>query len=164
MITIRRIQLGEAALFKKIRLESLRDAPYAFSSTYEAAIQRSAESWEEQANSTSQGADRATFLFFSEKTPLGIAAIYRLAHPTDTGEVIQVWVDPDYRGKGLAKDLIEFIIQWANENGFHKILVTIRKENPGALAFYRKCGFQVSLDSGDSFVLSREIDRTNQTG
>jgi len=75
MRAIRRIQIGEADLFKQMRLASLRDAPYAFSSTYESALRRSAESWREQADNTAQGSDRATFIAFSDDAPIGIAAL-----------------------------------------------------------------------------------------
>jgi len=90
MKAIRRIQIGEADLFKQMRLASLQDAPYAFSSTYESALCRSAKSWQEQANSTARGADRVTFIAFSDNAPIGVAALYRLPGQTDVGEVLQV--------------------------------------------------------------------------
>ena len=65
MITTRRIRPGEVQLFKSLRLRALQDAPYAFSSTYEAALQRTDQSWQEQAERTAQGMDRATFIAFS---------------------------------------------------------------------------------------------------
>ena len=64
MIEIRRIRLGEGDLFKQMRLTSLRESPHAFSSTYESALNRTAESWSEQADSTAQGSDRSTFIAF----------------------------------------------------------------------------------------------------
>jgi hypothetical protein len=54
MITIRRLQSDEVDLFKQIRLSSLQDAPYAFSSTYDSALQRSNDSWRERAESTTR--------------------------------------------------------------------------------------------------------------
>lgn len=148
MITIRRIQHGEADLFKQIRLASLRDAPYAFSSTYDSASHRSAESWREQAECTAQGTNRATFLAFSEDSPVGIAALYRLEGQADVGEVVQVWVAPEYRGAGVARDLMNAIFQWAGENHFRTIKAGITLRNTRALKFYTKFGF--SIADGDS--------------
>jgi hypothetical protein len=54
MIAIRRIQIDEADLYKQMRLASMRDAPYAFSSSYESALLRNSESWRDQANSTAR--------------------------------------------------------------------------------------------------------------
>lgn len=122
---------------------SLQEAPYAFSSNYESALRRSPESWQEQADSTAQGSDRATFLAFAKDAPVGIAALYRDTGEPDTGEILQVWVAPQYRGAtGVAPALIDAIFQWAGPNGFQTILATIRKDNPRALAFYRKYGFR----------------------
>ncbi len=162
MRALRRIQTGEAHLFKQMRLASLRDAPYAFSSTYESALQRSTKSWREQADSTAQGSDRATFIAFSDDAPIGIAALYRLPDEPDSGEVLQVWVAPEYRGTGVARDLMDAIFKWAGDNSFRAIIVRITNENTRALRFYRKCGFaftnETSLDSAHETTLVREIE------
>jgi GNAT superfamily N-acetyltransferase len=162
MRAIRRIQIGEADLFKQMRLASLRDAPYAFSSTYESALRRSAESWREQADSTAQGSDRATFIAFSDDSPIGIAALYRLSDQPDVGEVLQVWVVPEYRGIGVARDLMDAVFEWAGDNIFRAIVARITNGNTGALRFYRKYGFgltnEASLNSSDGVALVRDIE------
>jgi len=61
MISVRRIQIDEGELFKRMRLTALCESPFAFASTYETALRRSPESWSEQANSTAQGSERCTF-------------------------------------------------------------------------------------------------------
>ncbi len=161
MITIRRIQTGEADLFKRMRLVSLQDAPYAFASTYESALQRSAESWQEQADSTAQGADRATFFAFSDETPIGIAALYRLPGQAGVGEVLQVWVAPEFRGKRVAWDLLDAVLEWAADHGFCTILATIKKGNSRAQRFYQKYGFtpagETFQDSADGIVLAWQV-------
>jgi ribosomal protein S18 acetylase RimI-like enzyme len=143
LITIRRLETGEADLFKQIRLKSLQDAPYAFSSTYESSLRRSADSWREQADSTAQGKDRATFVAFSEDVPIGIAALYRLEGQADVGEVLQVWVASEFRGSRVAWDLMDVLFNWAGENNFRKIKVGVTKVNVRALKFYTKYGFSV---------------------
>lgn len=147
MITIRRIGTGEADLFRQVRLKSLQDAPYAFSSTYESALRRSAESWREQAESTAQGRDRATFIAFSEEAPIGIAALYRLEGQVVVGEVLQVWVAPEFRGNRIARDLMDVLFNWAGENNFCRIKVGVTKVNARALKFYTKYGFSVIEES-----------------
>jgi RimJ/RimL family protein N-acetyltransferase len=162
MRAIRRIQIGETDLFKQMRLASLRDAPYAFSSNYESALQRSAESWREQADSTAQGSDRATFIAFSDDAPIGIAALYRLPDKLDIGEVLQVWVAPEYRGTGAAGELMDAVFKWAGDNSFRAIIGRITNENTRALQFYRKYGFahtkEASLNSSDGVTLVRDME------
>jgi len=139
--TIRRLQIGEAELFKQVRLMSLRDAPFAFSSTYASALQRSEESWREQADSTSLGSDRATFIAFSDEEPIGIAALYRLEDREEIGKLLQVWVAPEHRGTGLIWELMDAIFEWAGENNFRTILSRVRTGNTRAYNFYIKYGF-----------------------
>jgi RimJ/RimL family protein N-acetyltransferase len=126
-----------------MRLKSLQEAPYAFSSTYDSAIRRSAESWREQAESTAQGNDRAAFIAFSEDAPIGIAALYRLEGQAEVGEVLQVWVAPEFRGTKVAWDLMDVVFKWAGENNFRRVIAGVTKVNVRALKFYSKYGFSV---------------------
>jgi GNAT superfamily N-acetyltransferase len=167
MIAIRRIRIGEVELFKQLRLESLRDAPYAFSSTYESALRRSAESWREQADSTAQGPNRATFIAFSDDAPIGIAAVYRLSDQPDVGEVLQVWVAPEYRGTGVARDLMDVVFEWAGNNIFRAIVARIANGNTRAVRFYRRYGFALTdespMNDSESVTLAREVASERST-
>lgn len=147
MITIRRLQVGEVELFKQIRLMALQEAPYAFPSTYAAAVQRSAESWREQADRSAQGPDRATFIVFSNDLPVGMAALYRDEDKVDVGELLQVWVRPEYRGTRVVWDLMDEIFKWAGENRFHRIIAGVTKGNARALKFYINYGFSITDES-----------------
>ena len=161
MITVRRLRSGEVDLFKQMRLASLQDAPHAFSSTYASASRRSPESWREQAESTMQGSDRATFIAFSDRVPVGIAALYRLEDQADAGEVLQVWIHPDHRGTNVTWDLMDAITKWAAENHFRRIIAGVTNGNARALKFYTKYGFSVidSSASNDSTAvyLAKEV-------
>ena len=159
MITIRRILPGEADLFKQMRLRSLQEAPYAFPATYEAALQRSLESWREQAERTAMGADRATFIAFSEDTPVGIAALYRREEDLEAGELLQVWVSPEYRGTRLAWDLMDVIFQWAGENHFHSVIAGVTKANARAVRFYTRYGFSMLEETPTGCYLVKEVQR-----
>jgi RimJ/RimL family protein N-acetyltransferase len=163
LITIRRIQVGEAELFKQIRLRSLQDAPYAFPSTYENALQRSAESWHEQAEPTAEGTDRATFIAFSGDLPIGMAALYHREDKADTGELLQVWVDPEHRGTGVASDVMDFIFKWAGASNLRRIIAGVTKGNARALKFYTKYGFSVveeaSPNESGGVYLVKEVKR-----
>lgn len=146
MLSVRRIQLGEGELFKQMRLASLHESPTAFSTTYESALARSAESWGEQADNSAQGSDHATFIAFSDDLPIGITALYRDGEKIGVGEVLQVWVAPEYRSKGVALNLMDAVFQWLSESDFQKIIIRVAKGNTRALGFYRKYGF--NFDDG----------------
>lgn len=79
----------------------------------------------------------------------------------EVGELLQVWVCPEYRSKGVAIEIIDTIFRWAGENGFRTVLASISKGNQGALRFFRKYGFTVvggtSLHGRDDPVLTKEV-------
>lgn len=162
MIIIRRIHVDEVDLFREIRLTALQEAPYAFSTTYESALQRSDESWREQVERTAQGSDRAAFIAVSEDTPIGVAALYRLEDQADVGEVFQVWVRPEYRGTSVARDLMDTIFEWAKANGFRRILAGVTRGNARALNFYTNYGFSVvdesSPNDSEGISLVKEVE------
>lgn len=157
VITIRRLRPGEVDLFRELRLTALHDAPYAFPSTYEVALNRSAESWREQAERTTQGTDRATFIAFSEDIPIGMTALYRSEDNIDVGELLQVWVSPEHRGTQLAWDLMDAIFEWARENSFRKVIAGVTKGNGRALKFYIKYGFSILEETSTGLYLLKEV-------
>ena len=154
--------MGETELYKHIRLASLKDAPYAFETTYKSAVQRSEETWRERAESGAQGNEGATFLAFSEDRPIGIAAIFRSQGQIDMAELMQVWVHPDFRGSGTAWDLMDAIFRWAKENNFRKIIAGVINVNTGAIKFYTRYGFSRIAESAqsdpDSVYLIKEVE------
>ena len=150
MITIRRIRAGEAELYKQVRLQALQDAPYAFTSTYAGALQRTDESWREQVERTAQGSDRATFIVLDGDEAVGLAALYRAEGQADVGELLQVWISPQYRGGSAARDLMDTVTDWAVGNGYRKIIAGVRPENTRAIRFYLKYGF-TPLDPAEDY-------------
>ena len=161
MTVIRRIRIGEGDLFKRMRLASLQEAPYAFSSTYETALLRSEESWQEQANLSAQGSDRATFFVFAGDVPIGIAALYRLPDHEQTGELVQMWIAPVHRGKRAAWSLLDAVFKWASENEFRAVTARVTKGNDRAEMFYRKYGFSLEekmpLDDFSEIILAKQV-------
>ena len=140
---------------------ALQEAPYAFPATYAAAVQRSAESWREQADRSAQGPDRATFIVFSDDLPVGMAALYRDEDKVDAGELLQVWVSPEYRGTRVIWDLLDEIFKWASENRFHKVIAGVTNGNARALKFYINYGFSITdeltTNDGGGLYLVKEV-------
>jgi ribosomal protein S18 acetylase RimI-like enzyme len=159
-MTIRRLKIGEADLYKTIRLTALKDAPDAFSSTYESALLRSQESWAEQADRSAEGADRATFLAFDHANPVAMAALYRYEKDTNAGELLQMWVYPDCRGGQIGTNLMDVVFKWASLNGFAEVRAEVIRTNQRALRFYEKYGFysKHELTNGDTVVLIKKVD------
>ena len=80
----------------------------------------------------------AGFLGTSLKTP---PAKFETADQLHLGNF---YVDPAYRGTGLADDLITRAIQHARENGAVALSLQVDVDNDRALAYYEKLGFDVA--------------------
>jgi ribosomal protein S18 acetylase RimI-like enzyme len=137
---VRRLMKGEAGLYRAVRLESLKESPEAFATTYESALARDADSWRAQADGSAEGRDRATFVAITGR-PVGVGALYRDQDGSAAGELIQVWVAPECRGGPVAAELLEAIFEWAAANGFETIRAEVTAGNARALRFYEKHGF-----------------------
>ena len=50
---------------------------------------------------------------------------------------------PDYRGRGIARNLLEQAISFASAAGIHRVELEVRSDNTRALELYRSMGFAV---------------------
>jgi RimJ/RimL family protein N-acetyltransferase len=50
---------------------------------------------------------------------------------------------PAFRGRGIGTALIRSVLAAAERNGLHRVELTVRERNEGAIALYRKVGFAV---------------------
>jgi ribosomal protein S18 acetylase RimI-like enzyme len=92
-----------------------------------------------------------TLIFLAEidGTPVGKAEL--MLPPVDssstsssTGYVKRVVVQPDYRGSGVARHLMEHIIQYArSEHGLDAIDLHVWEGNTPAIGLYESLGFQL---------------------
>ena len=53
-------------------------------------------------------------------------------------------VNPDYRGLGLGRKLLERGVQWARENDFPGVMLETQDDNVPACTLYQSCGFVLS--------------------
>ncbi len=94
------------------------------------------------------------FLQMSEGYPRGTVVdqdgrivgfgMLRTYHPmpvfSKTSE-ITYFLDPGHTGKGLGKELLDYLERGGREMGLTTILASISTLNPGSIAFHRKNGF-----------------------
>ena len=90
-------------------------------------------------------------MVFSEQEPVGMAALYRREDVVDAGELMQVWISPEYRGTGVAWDLMDEIFEWARSNNFRRVLAGLTKRNARALKFYTQYGFSILDESSANY-------------
>ena len=53
-----------------------------------------------------------------------------------------MYVEPEHRGKGINKAIIERLNEWALDRGIHEIRLQVLHENVAAQKAYEKIGFK----------------------
>lgn len=60
------------------------------------------------------------------------------------GYVEDLVVNPEFRGLGIGRKLLERGIQWARENNFPGVMLETQDDNVSACTLYASCGFVLS--------------------
>jgi RimJ/RimL family protein N-acetyltransferase len=135
-IQTRRLAPADAALFREIRLEALRDNPEAFGSTFEA----------ENAQPLTWFSDRLgrsnIFGAFNGSELVGIAGLVvaegrKEAHK---GLLVGMYVRPGSRKSGVGRRLVKTIIEFARER-VELIQLAVVSDNEPARRLYARLGF-----------------------
>jgi putative acetyltransferase len=74
----------------------------------------------------------------------GVAAGMYVLAPTpdrETGELKRLWVEPDWRGRGLGRLMIQDAIRRSTDVGRKSLRLSVWEWRTGALGLYRSAGF-----------------------
>ncbi|MCB9798450.1 GNAT family N-acetyltransferase [Candidatus Nomurabacteria bacterium] len=145
MIEIIKLHPDQWELFKDIRLKSLQVEPIAFGSSYELEKERSEEQWRQSLEKNWLEETSWQYFAMEGEKVVGFMGAYidalpRLRH---VAHLKAVFVETEYRGKGISKRLFEFLTDKLKEAGVLKLQLLVNKENERAVAFYKKLGFSV---------------------
>lgn len=159
--------------YREIRLRSLKEFPDYFGSTYEEEV-KPGSMWLAGAI---KGTDPDNFVFgaFAHNDQLiGICGFIRQTRvkTRHRGDLIQLFVDPLFSGKGVGRKLMNLVIEKAFENDeIELITLGVVNINEHAIKMYRQAGFveygkmENYFKYGDKyftqllFVLSRQLYR-----
>ena len=118
MISVTRIQTKQWQILKEVRLRALKEAPYAFGTTYAEGLERTEKDWQDMAREHATLPEKAYFMALTA-----------------------MWVAPEVRGKGVGERIIQAVITWAQAGGATMLEASVSEDNP-ARTFYQKLGFQ----------------------
>ena len=139
MVLVRATTITDWQALRKIRLQALRDAPYAFSSTHAGEATLGDDEWHRRAIR-----DGSFLAFLPEVSPAGLGGGY-LAAP-DTAELISMFVRPQARGRGVGEAIIDAVIGWATQKEATTVHLWVTETNQDALMLYERCGFTVTAE------------------
>lgn len=143
MIDILLLQPDDAQVYWDLRLFALQESPASFGSTWEESVNRPNPL--EQVIERLQPSDHMfTMGAFDEGQLIGVVTIVRenqikFAHRAN---LFAMYVSPQARGKGIAKQLIQKAIEQASRmNGLEQINLTVASTNQAARRLYESVGF-----------------------
>ena len=139
MVLVRATTITDWQALREIRLQALRDAPYAFGSTHTREAAFGADEWRQRATR-----DGSFLAFLPEVGPAGLGGAY-LAAP-DTAELIGMFVRPQARGCGVGEAIIDAVLGWAGRKGATAMHLWVTETNKAARVLYERCGFTVTAE------------------
>jgi len=80
-----------------------------------------------------------TLVAYWNEQPVGIGA-YK-AYDETTAEIKRMYVDPEFRGKGIAKAILQELERWAGEDGFTSAILETGQQQIEAIQLYHKTGY-----------------------
>ncbi len=135
---LRAIEPADWRIFRELRREALREAPYAFGSTL--------EEWSGERDTEERWRDRLTAVPLNliaelDAKPAGMASG---THPNNNNavELISMWVAPFARGRGISDALVEAVVRWATDRGARSVVLGVTQVNARAVALYERQGFK----------------------
>ena len=145
VIAVRRFAANEWRTYRTLRLSALADSPDAFGSTHEREAQRTDGEWQDRLAVGVAARDQMPVVALIDETPVGIAWGRRDERDPTVGHLFQVWVAPDYRGRGVGRLLMSAVVEWARGLGLRTLRLGVTPSHPAALRLYRNAGY---VDAG----------------
>ncbi|MBB5463576.1 GNAT family N-acetyltransferase [Paraburkholderia sp. Cpub6] len=142
MINIRLLVAPDAELFKSLRLLAVESSPTSIWPTREEEMARSIEQTADRIQATPT---QAVFGAFDGEVLAGITGIRRepLHQVTHKATIWGVFVNPSYRGQGIAQTLLAAATAHATEKwNSIQLMLCVNAENVAAKSLYVSQGFQ----------------------
>ena len=142
-IIIRKLQPHESAIYREVRLTCLKNVPEYFGSTYEEEVQNPKFSFETYIETASP--DHVMFGAFAGEKLIGITGFNRMAREraSHRGELVQVYVDSNYRGQNIGEKLLRQALNYAFRlDGIEQVQLSVIASNKIAIKLYEKLGFR----------------------
>ncbi|MGW4715630.1 N-acetyltransferase family protein [Nocardia sp. NPDC004260] len=131
---IRSLAPDDWAVFRRVRLAALTDAPQFFGTTLAEARARTESDWRRALS------DRAQFVAESAGTEVGTVA--GMLDPERGGvHLISMWVAPRARGTGVSDRLVGAVLDWAVAGGHDVVRLEFAEHNAFAERLYLRNGF-----------------------
>ena len=135
-VVIRRLDPGDAEAFREIRLSGLKDAPEAFSATYEVEVEHPIDHFRQRL------ADLPVFAAFLDGRTVGVAGFSRETSPKQKhkGLLWGMYVAPEARRYRIGAALVQAVLDHARGE-VEQVRLAVGHGNATAIRFYERLGF-----------------------
>lgn len=145
-ILVREFLKSEWRQYKRLRLDSLLDSPDSFGVTYEQVAKRTEEEWKCRIISAIDSENDLALVASYEENYIGLAWCKREPRSKESADIFQMWVRPEYRGKGIGHTLLLNIKNWAEIEKIQVLYLGVAVNNNRAYRLYKKFGFEAAGD------------------
>ena len=132
---VRKLDPEDWQLYRRIRLAALKEAPYAFGSTYEAEVGAPERRWRQALR------DRTRFVAELDGVVAGTVSGGD-ADSSQASAMTAMWVDPRFRRRGVGDLLVKTVLDWARSAGYGEMLLWVADGNANAERLYERNGFR----------------------
>lgn len=134
-IIVSKLSSDEWQKYRDIRLAALKDDPLAFGSSYYEELHMSETDWR----------NRIDAMWFAtiDDNIVGLIGLLQRENLASKhcGYVISLWVKPEFRGRGVAKELIQKLKDIAPSLGIRKLSLQVTATQTAAKTIYENMGF-----------------------
>ena len=126
--------------WRAVRLTALAEAPDAFASTLDKEQGYDEAAWRDWLHP-----DRGLKVVAHAGTaPTGLVGAWVPGDRDGAVELYSMWVDPSWRGRGVADLLVTEVVRWARDHGHPRVDLWIVEGNGAAERLYRRHGFRAT--------------------
>lgn len=145
-VTVRALKAADAQEYREFRLQALRDAPAAFTSSFAEEAAKPLQATIERLEPAGRPHDAVLGAFDTAGSLVGTAglAVYPRAHECHKGRLFGMAVAKPVTGRGIGKLLVRHVLDSATAvDGLVQVGLTVSEGNLPAERLYRSCGFEV---------------------
>lgn len=140
MIRARRLSAGEWAVFKRLRLAALRDAPDAFRGQYEDESEAPDDRWAAFVRRTAGDRQQAIIVGEMNGVAVGVA-LASAGDQEETASLGSMWVAPTARRRGVGRAMLSAGEDWVRGRGADRLRLAVAAGNGEARTLYESAGF-----------------------
>jgi ribosomal protein S18 acetylase RimI-like enzyme len=140
---LRRLTGRDWGVLRSVRLRALSESPGSFATSAEEAAGWPDSVW------TAWAEHSAVFVAWAGNEPAGMVSEAPRDGSDECG-LAAMWVDPTYRGSGLADELVTSFLGHARDRGAARVTLWVEPVNLRAAGLYRRHGFTPTGESKET--------------